>query len=155
MSPENINAKTLAEAEKLAAIELTAEERVQVLKGLRLPLSSYQRRRLVELRNSDAPALRFDPRLAGVSYPPREEGSAERPLARSADPGDEPLPAESDADGAPEDPPPATTTVDPAPAGNALPALGGEVSNARRSATESPKPSNMGAPAASASNATS
>jgi hypothetical protein len=77
---------TIAEAEKLAAVEFTDEERALILEGLDDQLKRYRRRRSVELTNDLAPATVFDPRLPGMSVE-----LASRVVPRSADPG--PLPS--------------------------------------------------------------
>jgi Asp-tRNA(Asn)/Glu-tRNA(Gln) amidotransferase A subunit family amidase len=77
---------TIAEAEKLAAVEFTDEERALILEGLDDQLKRYRRRRSVELTNDLAPATVFDPRLPGMSVE-----LANRVVPRSADPG--PLPS--------------------------------------------------------------
>jgi Asp-tRNA(Asn)/Glu-tRNA(Gln) amidotransferase A subunit family amidase len=87
----DLKPEDLAAAERLAALELTPEEREQALLGMPLYLAMIARRRAVELANGLGPATGFDPRLPG-----QRVDATPRPLVRSArDPG--PLPA-SDAE---------------------------------------------------------
>ncbi|MHC4768138.1 MAG: amidase [Planctomycetota bacterium] len=81
-----ITRATIAEAEKLAAVEFTDEERALILEGLEDQLTRYRRRQSVELTNDLAPATVFDPRLPGTSVE-----QANRVVPSSADPGPLPL----------------------------------------------------------------
>ena len=63
---------TLAEAEKLAAIEFTEKERTEVLTGIGDEIERYRRRRTVELPNGLGPAVVFAARLPGRSIPDRD-----------------------------------------------------------------------------------
>ena len=65
----SITVRTIAEAEKLQGINLTQAERQMMLTGLEENLESLARLRSVELSNDLAPALVFDPRVPGKSYP--------------------------------------------------------------------------------------
>ena len=65
-----ITARTLAEAEQLAAIELTEQEREQALEDLEQQIDRFRRRRAHALANGDAPATVFDP-LLGALHEPR------------------------------------------------------------------------------------
>jgi len=62
-----ITETTLAEAEKLAAVEFTPRERKQILSDIADEVQRYRARRSVELPNTLAPATMFDPRLAGTT----------------------------------------------------------------------------------------
>lgn len=58
----------LADAEKLAGLEFTEEERDLMLKGVNEYLAKYEALRQVDLDNSTPPALQFDPVLPGMSF---------------------------------------------------------------------------------------
>ncbi len=73
-----ITERTLAEAEKLFGLQFSTTERQQILGGpveedadgfFAEQIKSLRKRRSQELPNTLAPALKFDPRLPGVSYP--------------------------------------------------------------------------------------
>ncbi len=73
-----ITERTLAEAEKLFGLQFSTTERQQILGGpveedadgfFAEQINSLRKRRSQELPNTLAPALKFDPRLPGVSYP--------------------------------------------------------------------------------------
>jgi len=75
---ERITERTLAETEKLFGLQFSAAERQQILGGpveedadgfFAEQIKSLHKRRSQELPNTLAPALKFDPRLPGVSYP--------------------------------------------------------------------------------------
>jgi len=75
---ERITERTLAEAEKLFGLQFSETERQQILGGpvadaadgfFAEQISSLQKRRSQDIPNSLAPAMRFEPRLPGVSYP--------------------------------------------------------------------------------------
>ena len=82
-----ITQATLAEAEKLAAVEFTEAERAVILKGIKDDVARYQRRRSQALANHLAPATVFDPRLPSVQI-----DAESRPIVRSeVDPGRLPI----------------------------------------------------------------
>lgn len=58
----------LAEAERLAGLEFTDQERELMIDGLNEQLASYETIRKIGLDNSVFPALRFDPRPPGTSF---------------------------------------------------------------------------------------
>ena len=62
-----ITETTLAEAEKLAAVEFTSKERKQILSDIADEVERHRGRRSVELPNTLAPATMFDPRLPGMT----------------------------------------------------------------------------------------
>ncbi len=64
---DEITTRTLAEAEKLQGISLTPAEREQMLGDLEAKLEALARLRAVDMPNTDAPALLFDPKLPGKS----------------------------------------------------------------------------------------
>jgi Asp-tRNA(Asn)/Glu-tRNA(Gln) amidotransferase A subunit family amidase len=78
---ERITERTLAEAEKLFGLEFTEEERRLILGGpvetaeegeegyFAEQIKNLKSMRSLEMPNSFAPALTFDPRIPGVSYP--------------------------------------------------------------------------------------
>ena len=72
-----ITTQTLAEAEKLAAVEFTVDERAQALEDLQEQVDRFSKRRTHALDNNVAPAAVFDPRLPGRSV------RADRQLIRS------------------------------------------------------------------------
>ena len=75
---ERITERTLAEAEKLFGLQFSEAERQQILGGpieeaadgfFAEQVKSLNKRRDQNMPNSLAPAMKFDPRLPGVSYP--------------------------------------------------------------------------------------
>jgi Asp-tRNA(Asn)/Glu-tRNA(Gln) amidotransferase A subunit family amidase len=75
---DRITERTLAEAEKLFAVQFTEAERRQILGGpveeaedgyFKTQIETIRSRRQHDIPVSLAPATRFDPRLPGVSYP--------------------------------------------------------------------------------------
>lgn len=64
-----ITAEVLAEAEKLAGLEFTPEEREMMLEGLNQRLEAFQRLREVHIPNGVGPAVAFDPQPPGVPLP--------------------------------------------------------------------------------------
>ena len=60
---------TLAEAERLLGVSYTEAEREQMLADVTGRLAQLEALRAIEKPNTLAPALTFDPRLPGVSYP--------------------------------------------------------------------------------------
>lgn len=69
-----INARLLAEAEKLVGLEFTDAERELMMKDLAEQLDDYKKIREVRIDNSVPPALRFDPVLPGASWGSGENG---------------------------------------------------------------------------------
>jgi len=68
-APEGtITATTVAEAEKLVALEFTPEQRQLLAGSLPGQVRSFEARRRYVLTNSAAPAYAFDPRVPGVAY---------------------------------------------------------------------------------------
>ncbi|MHC4100209.1 MAG: amidase [Planctomycetota bacterium] len=78
----SITRGTIAEAEKLAAVEFTDEERAQILEGLDDQLKRYRSRRSLQLADDLAPATVFDPRLPGATVE-----QANRVVPLDSDPG--------------------------------------------------------------------
>ena len=68
---EAITATTVAEAEKLVALEFTPEQRRLLAGSLPRQVRSFEARRRYGLTNSAAPAYAFDPRVPGVAYRPQ------------------------------------------------------------------------------------
>jgi len=75
---ERITERTLAEAEKLFGVQFSEAERQQILGGpveesadgfFATQVKSLHKRRSQDIPNSLAPAMKFDPRLPGVTYP--------------------------------------------------------------------------------------
>jgi len=75
---ERITERTLAEAEKLFGLQFSEAERQQILGGpieeaadgfFAEQVKSLNKRRDQDMPNSLAPAMKFDPRLPGISYP--------------------------------------------------------------------------------------
>ncbi len=64
---DKITTRTIAEAEKLQGISFTPAEREQMLGDLEGKLEALARLRAVDMPNTDAPALLFDPKLPGKS----------------------------------------------------------------------------------------
>lgn len=68
--PESpITAAMIAEAEKIAGLELTAEEREMMRNGLARNLRSYEAIRALKIPNEIPPALLFEPVMPGVEAP--------------------------------------------------------------------------------------
>jgi Asp-tRNA(Asn)/Glu-tRNA(Gln) amidotransferase A subunit family amidase len=63
-----INVRTLGEAQRLAGLEFSTEQRRQALGAFEGYLAGYESVRAAGLANGEAPALRFDARLPGVTY---------------------------------------------------------------------------------------
>jgi len=83
----DLTVESIAQAEKIAALDFTPPEREMLLRGVQQAARSYTRRRETPLPNGLAPATVFDPRLPGMAFP-----EAPSRFVRSAvEPG--PLPA--------------------------------------------------------------
>lgn len=67
--PADITAATIAEAEKLHGVTYTAEERDQLVQTIGGQVAGVRQLRDVPRELSLQPAITFDPRLPGVSYP--------------------------------------------------------------------------------------
>lgn len=65
---QKLTKEMLADAEKLAGLEFTEEERDLMLKGVNEYLEKYDALRQVDLDNSTPPALHFDPVLPGMAF---------------------------------------------------------------------------------------
>ncbi len=59
----------IADAEKVAGLSFSEEEREQMLRGLNQNVEQWEQLRTVPLTNAVAPAVQFDPQLPGVPYP--------------------------------------------------------------------------------------
>ncbi len=66
-----ITEATIAEAEKLHALQFTSEERQRLIATIQNQVESVQAVRQVEWPRHLQPGVIFDPRLPGVSYPPQ------------------------------------------------------------------------------------
>ena len=66
---EEITTQNLAEAEKLAGLEFTEEEREAMVRGLNGYLRSFRQLREQPIPNEVPPALVFDPVLPGMLLP--------------------------------------------------------------------------------------
>ena len=64
-----VTKQVLAEAEKVAGLDFTDDERELMLEGVRELTDSYEAIRQVSVPNSVAPAFRFDPLAAGGTLP--------------------------------------------------------------------------------------
>lgn len=73
-----ITREIVAEAEKVAGLEFTDEEREMMLRGLNGNLQAYEALRAQSIPNDVAPAVHFDPQLPGT-----EHGIEDRPFRRS------------------------------------------------------------------------
>ena len=82
----DITAATIAEAEKLHAVTYTDEEREQLLQSIGGQVAGVRQLREVPRELGLQPAITFDPRLPGVSYPAQDD----RTELSAAEPG--PLP---------------------------------------------------------------
>jgi Asp-tRNA(Asn)/Glu-tRNA(Gln) amidotransferase A subunit family amidase len=66
---EVVTKEMVAEAEKIAGLEFTDEEREAIARGLGNNVRNWERLREVELANAVAPAVQFDPVLPGMQLP--------------------------------------------------------------------------------------
>ena len=64
-----VTKEILADAEKVAGLEFSDDEREMMLRGLERNLQAYEALREHELPNSVVPAVVFDPQLPGREYP--------------------------------------------------------------------------------------
>ncbi|HVS63928.1 MAG TPA: amidase [Thermoanaerobaculia bacterium] len=64
-----ITAEMIADAERVAGIELSEDEREMMLRGVERNLRSYEELRALRIPNEVPPALVFDPRMPGVLTP--------------------------------------------------------------------------------------
>lgn len=74
LEQERITVEMVKDAEAVAGLEFSAEEREMMLRGLERNLSSYEQLRQVTIPNSVPPAVRFDPRLPHMELPGDGEG---------------------------------------------------------------------------------
>jgi Asp-tRNA(Asn)/Glu-tRNA(Gln) amidotransferase A subunit family amidase len=84
---ESVTKEMVAQAEKLAGLEFTDEERESIARSLNNSVRNYERLREVTLPNSVPPAVQFDPVLPGMTLP------TERRTLRYTQPGDARRPA--------------------------------------------------------------
>jgi Asp-tRNA(Asn)/Glu-tRNA(Gln) amidotransferase A subunit family amidase len=66
---ETITKEMVAQAETIAGLEFTDEERERIATGLSRSVRNYERLREVQLANSVLPAVQFDPVLPGMELP--------------------------------------------------------------------------------------
>ena len=90
-SGRSITADTVAEAEKLAAVEFTHAEREMVAETLPAQVKDFEERKGYSPPNGTGPACVFDPRLPGATFRPQQNAVTRSP------PSGRPLPA-NDAD---------------------------------------------------------
>ncbi|MFC1660139.1 amidase [Gemmatimonadota bacterium] len=82
-----ITVEVLAEAEKIAGLEFSEEEREAMVRGLNQNLESYEALRTISIPNEVPPALVFDPVLPGMEVPGESRpfrGTRPRPVTRPA-----------------------------------------------------------------------
>ena len=77
-----VTSDVLADAEKIAGLEFTEQEREMMLRGLNQNLESYADLRSVAIPNSVPPAVLFDPMLPGKAHP-----TEQRPFRRTRETG--------------------------------------------------------------------
>lgn len=88
----HITAEMIADAERLAGLELTPEEREMMRRGLDENLESFERLRALEIPNEVPPALVFEPVMPGVEAVPDAETPPLRlSVSRAARPDDDDL----------------------------------------------------------------
>lgn len=83
-----VTKEILADAEQVAGLEFTDEEREMMLRGLNRNLQAYEALREYQIPNSVAPAVVFDPQLPGREYPTEDlpfRMTRERGVHRPAD----------------------------------------------------------------------
>ena len=73
-----VTTEMIAQAEKIAGLEFTPEEREEMVRGLDQNLRAWEGLHEVDLPNSVPPAVQFDPLLPGMSVP-----TEQRPFRRS------------------------------------------------------------------------
>jgi Asp-tRNA(Asn)/Glu-tRNA(Gln) amidotransferase A subunit family amidase len=83
-----ITEETIREAEAVAGVAFTPEQRTMLLQGVRSNRSRYSEVRAVAVPNGIPPALHFDPRLPGRPDPAGEVRAEPAVPARLPDPGD-------------------------------------------------------------------
>ncbi|MGH7465607.1 MAG: amidase, partial [Longimicrobiales bacterium] len=66
---ETVTKQMVEQAEKIAGLEFTDEERESIARGLSNRVRNYERLREVPLPNSVVPAIQFDPVLPGTQVP--------------------------------------------------------------------------------------
>lgn len=66
--PQKITKAMIQEAEKLAGLEFTDQERELMLEGVNEFLEKYEKLRSVEIKNSVPPAIHFNPVLPGMNF---------------------------------------------------------------------------------------
>lgn len=89
-NPPINNPSELGIAERIAGVQYTGDERAMILDELEDMLDRLRRRRAgITLKNSDAPALAFDPRLPGKNYTTPSDGINLASEVSSTLPGDE------------------------------------------------------------------
>src|SRR5689334_5894678 len=67
--PQRVDAAMLHQALQLIGLDFTADEEKMMLPGVNRAFQSYGTLRQIPIPLDTDPAIRFDPRLAGVSYP--------------------------------------------------------------------------------------
>lgn len=83
-----VTKEILADAEQVAGLEFTDDEREMMLRGLNRNLQAYEALREYQIPNSVAPAVVFDPQLPGREYPTEDlpfRMTRERGVHRPAD----------------------------------------------------------------------
>ena len=75
---KKISSIMLQEAEKIAGLEFTDEERELMLEGVNNYLEAYEKLRTVKIDNSVPPAIQFSPILPGMSFQ-----KAKKPLQKA------------------------------------------------------------------------
>ena len=85
----DITAATIAEAEKLHGVVYTAEEREQLVQTIGSQVAGVRQLREVPRELALQPAITFDPRLPGVSYPAQDNRLGMSPAEPAALPDDE------------------------------------------------------------------
>ena len=66
---ETVTKEMVAQAERIAGLEFTEDERESIARGLTRSVRNYERLREVPLPNSVVPAVQFDPVLPGMQLP--------------------------------------------------------------------------------------
>ena len=98
--PVSITAEMIADAERVAGIELSEDERETMLRGVERNLRSYEELRALRIPNEVPPALVFDPWMPGVASPRaealREDGDPGERAHRLSEQAQGPRPASDD-----------------------------------------------------------
>ena len=81
---ERVTLEVLRDAEVMAGLEFTPDEREVMLGGLNQQLEAYEALRTVSIPNQVPPAFHFDPRLAHTALPGQDQGETDEASTEAA-----------------------------------------------------------------------